>query len=121
MCKRGDVFFADLGRDFSTSIQNGIRPVLIVSNDMANTHSPVVTIVPLTGQVHKKESLPTHVYTPKNCGSGLSRPSVALAEQVSSISKSQLQDYKGHITDRSIMDAVTTALQVQIGAVGVHP
>lgn len=120
MCRRGDVYFADLGSDFSTSIQSGIRPVLIVSNDMANTHSPVITIVPLTGQVHKKEFLPTHVYIPKGCGAGLHRPSVALAEQVSAISKSQLQDFKGHINDRRIMDAVTTALQVQIGAAGIR-
>lgn len=118
MCKRGDVYFADLGNDYSTSVQSGLRPVLIVSNNMANTHSPVVTIVPLTGRVHKKQFLPTHVCIPRNSGSGLKRSSVALAEQVSSIAKSQLQGYKGHISDHKIMDAVTKALQVQIGAVG---
>ena len=115
MCKRGDIFFADLGSDPNGSRQAGIRPVVVVSNDMANTHSPVVTVVPLTARCYKKRAQPTHVFVPEHCG-GLSRPSVALAEQVASVNKSQLLDYKGHIRSASIMQQITKALQVQIGA-----
>lgn len=117
MCKRGDIYYADLGSDFSSSIQNGTRPVLVVSNNLANTHSPVVTIIPLTARVQKKGGLPTHVSIPRWSGSGLPRSSVALAEQVRTIAKDQLQEYKGHISSGQVMAAVTKALQVQIGAI----
>jgi len=89
MCKRGDIYFVNCGCDRSSSLQCGIRPVLVVSNDAANTYSPVVTVVPLTGQIRKKESLPTHVLIPCSKRHGLTKPSVALAEQAG---KSILQD-----------------------------
>ncbi len=115
MCKRGDIYYADLGSDNNTSEQSGVRPVLIVSNDKANTHSPVVTVVPMTGKL-KKRDLPTHVIiTPKVC-SGLNRPSMALAEQVVSIDKSRLQTYRGCVSDGDTMRLVTKALEIQIGA-----
>lgn len=59
--KRGDIIIADLGQH-ETSIQSGIRPCVVMSNDMANKHSPVITVVPLTSKIHKKEYLPTHVF-----------------------------------------------------------
>ena len=115
MCKRGDIFFADLGPESDTSVQTGFRPVIIVSNDMANVHSPVVTVVPLTCQL-KKPSLPTHVIIGTKDCRGLDRTSMALAEQVMSIDKSQLRYRKGRITSRRTMGRVTSALKVQIGA-----
>lgn len=116
MCRRGDIYLADCGnRDGGSSLQRGVRPVLVVSNDMANTHSPVVTIVPLTSRTMKKRSLPTHVPIPCSKGHGLTRPSVALAEQVTAIDKGRLTELWGHISDR-LMEEVTAALQVQIGA-----
>ena len=54
MCKRGDVYFADLGENIGSCKQGGFRPVLVVSNNRANEHSPVITIVPLTARVYKK-------------------------------------------------------------------
>lgn len=117
MCKRGDIYFVNCGCGGSGSVQSGIRPVLIVSNDTANTHSPVITVVPLTGQIRKKESLPTHVLIPCSKNHGLTKPSVALAEQVTSIDKSRLTELRGHIRDHGIMAKVTTALQIQIGAI----
>ena len=72
MCKRGDIYYVDFGEK-SGSKQGGIRPALVVSNNKANKHSPVVTVVPLSARVWKKKYLPTHVQIPK--GSGLSRPS----------------------------------------------
>lgn len=117
MCKRGDIYFVNCGCDTSSSLQCGVRPVLVVSNDVANAHSPVVTVVPLTGQLRKKRSLPTHVLIPCSKRHGLTQPSVALAEQVTPMDKSKLVERRGHIKDHGIMARVTKALQIQIGAV----
>ena len=116
MYKRGDIFYADLGDCLDTSEQRGLRPVLIVSNDMANTYSQVVTAVPLTSKLKKRE-LPTHVYIPAGACRGLAKPSMALAEQVMSIDKSRLLNRRGHVSDRALMNRITKALKVQIGAV----
>ena len=78
MCKRGDIYYVDFGEK-DGSKQGGVRPALVVSNNKANKHSPVVTVVPLSARVWKKKYLPTHVQIPK--GSGLNKPSMALAEQ----------------------------------------
>ena len=115
MCKRGDIYFADLGDDQNTSEQRGVRPVLIVSNDMANTYSRVVTAIPLTSKL-KKQTLPTHVYIYPGACRGLTRPSMALAEQVMSIDKSRLLNWRGHVNDAALMKRITKALKVQIGA-----
>ena len=86
MCSYGDIYTAALGKRTKSSIQTGFRPVLIVSNNRANRFSPVVTIIPITGSRNKKK-LPTHVHL-TDCG--LNRPSIALAEQITSIDKSRL-------------------------------
>lgn len=121
MCRRGDIYLADCGQgDSGSSLQRGMRPVLVVSNDKANTHSPVVTVVPLTGRTWKKRSLPTHVLIPCSDGHGLTKPSVALAEQVTAIDKDRLTELWGHVTDQELMAEVTTALLIQIGVVGCN-
>ena len=117
MSKRGDIYFVNCGSGTGSSLQCGIRPVLVVSNDRANAHSPVVTVVPLTGQTWKKNTLPTHVLIPCSRRHGLTKPSVALAEQVTAIDKDRLTEWRGHIKDHGIMAKVTAALQIQIGAV----
>ena len=120
MCKRGDIYFANCGHgDSGSSLQCGKRPVLVVSNDMANAHSPVVTVVPLTSRTMKKRSLPTHVPIPCSYGHGLTRPSVALAEQVTAIDKDRLTELRGRVTDQRLMSDVTAALQIQIGATDI--
>lgn len=90
-------------------VQHGRRPVLIVSNDAANTHSPVVTVVPLTSQL-KKTHLPTHVLLQ---GCGLSRSSIACCEQVITLDKSCLNSRMGEITDWFNRLAIRHALAVQ--------
>ena len=117
MCIRGDVYFIDFGKNIGSK-QSGIRPGVVVSNDKANAYSPVVTVVPLTGKIHKKRFLPTQVLIPKDSGSGLRRDSLALAEQVATIDKECLKDYCGNVSDLQIMERLTLALQIQIGAVG---
>lgn len=118
MCKRGDIYFVDFGDNIGrSSKQSGIRPAIIISNNLANAHSPVITVVPLTSRIKKKRSLPTHVFLPRQCGTGLYLHSLALCEQVDAIDKIKLLDYKGSVNDPGIMKAITHAVQIQIGAV----
>ena len=116
MCRRGDVYYVDFGMNIDTRKQSGIRPAVIVSNNKANEHSPVITVVPLTSKVHKKRFLPTHVYSPASAGFGLSCGSLALAEQVEAIDKDRLLEKKGYIASDVIMGKITKAIQIQIGA-----
>lgn len=115
MCKRGDIYFVDFGDNFETRKQSGIRPVVVVSNNKANQHSPVITVVPLTSKINKKRFLPTHVYVPFTAGQGLRCNSIVLAEQIDSVDKGRLLEKKGSITDEAVMDEITKAIQIQIG------
>jgi mRNA interferase MazF len=115
MCKRGEIYYVDFGNNIGTFKQSGVRPALVVSNNKANTHSPVVTVVPVTTKT-RKHHLPTHVLIPTTAGVGLDRMSMALAEQVETLDKTRLMDYKGTVTSKKVMGQITTALQVQIGA-----
>ena len=106
--RKGDIYMADLGED-EGSLQAGIRPVIIVSNDAANVHSPVITVIPMT--TRSKKRLPTHVCI-QNCG--LSKPSLALAEQITSINKSQIAQKMGSIHQTIYEEQVATAIRVQL-------
>lgn len=116
MCKRGDIFYVDFGKNTDSYKQNGIRPAVIVSNNRNNKNAPVVTVVPLTARVWKKKYLPTHVQIPAKEGFGLEKPSMALAEQVETLDKVRLGEKIGEIDDTALMSAITIALQIQIGA-----
>ena len=115
MCKRGDIYNIDFGHHGESHKQSGIRPAVIVSNNKANTNAPVVTIVPLTARIWKKNHLPTHVQIPPDIGTGLLKPSMALAEQVETLDKSRLGERVGEIRDAEVMEQLTIALQIQIG------
>ena len=115
MCRRGDVYYVDFGKDTDTRKQSGIRPAVVVSNNMANLYSPVITVVPLTSKINKKRFLPTHVFIPATAGCGLNCGSVALAEQVEAIDKERLIDKKGSIISAEIMGKITRAIQIQVG------
>ena len=115
MCKRGDIYFVDFGEKTATQKPSGIRPAIVVSNNRANEHSPVITVVPLTSKIHKKRFLPTHVYIPVAPGRGLKYESLALAEQVEAVDKERLLDKKGSIADEAIMAEITRAIQIQVG------
>lgn len=117
MCRRGDIYNVDFGKNTESRKQYGIRPALVVSNNQANQYSPVITVIPLTSRIYNKRFLPTHVLIPKSCGSGLERDSLALAEQVEALDKTCLLEKRGTIEDKMIMAKVTRALQIQIGAV----
>ncbi|MGA5696777.1 type II toxin-antitoxin system PemK/MazF family toxin (plasmid) [Bacillus cereus] len=113
MLKRGDIFFANLSPVVGSE-QGGVRPVLVVSNDIANRFSPVITIAPITAEIQKAK-LPTHVEIDSKRW-GLKRDSVILAEQTKSIDKSRLTDKITYLDD-DMMDKVDAALSVQLGLI----
>ena len=117
---RGDVFFAELGYHEGTSIQNGCRPVLVVSNNRGNYHSNTISIIPLTG-CFKRPDLPCHILLyPEEIKNRHRRFSVAtvLTEQVTTISKSDLRGYVGRIEDSTVLGKIEYALSMHLGLCG---
>jgi mRNA interferase MazF len=109
--KRGEVFYADLSPVVGSE-QGGIRPVLIVQNDIGNRHSPTVIAAAITSK-HDKTNLPTHIAL-KSGQCGLTRDSVILLEQVRTLDKRRLRECTGRI-EPELQRQVDTALQVSFG------
>ena len=109
--KRGDVYFANLDPVVGSE-QGGMRPVIIIQNDLGNRFSPTVIILPLTGKMNKAP-LPTHVPLLPPQG-GVRRPSIILCEQVRTLEKSRLTHYLGRLT-REKMALVEKALAAAVG------
>jgi len=112
---RGDIIIVDFGQHEGTSLQSGIRPAVVVSNNKANYHSPIITVVPLSSKVNKKASLPTHIEVNVCDCIGLERQSIALAEQVIAIDKNSIFSRSGFIKNLGVMSSITNALQIQVG------
>ncbi len=110
MCRRGDIFWAELEGEAGSSMQAGARPVLVVSNNNANQYSSVITVIPITSKMGKTK-LPTHVLI-KECG--LSKPSIALAEQITSINKDRLDRKIGSIQHTVYVGLVKKAIGIQL-------
>lgn len=112
--QRRDVWYANLNGG-QGSEQNGVRPVLIVSNEMNNIHSSTVTIVPITSRT--KKPLVTHVQVAKTYANGLSKDGFILCEHIRTISKDRLQNRIGKI-NKVLMSKVESAIMAQIGIGG---
>ena len=110
--KRGDMFYADLSPVVGSE-QGGIRPVLIIQNDIGNKHSPTVITAAITSQTGKTK-LPTHIEI-GSVNNGLKSDSVVLTEQIRTIDKSRLKEKIGHIDDEKIITKVNNALGVSFG------
>ncbi len=109
--KRGDIYYADLSPVVGSE-QGGVRPVLIVQNDVGNRYSPTVIAAAITSQ-REKTKLPTHIeLDSKNCG--LSKDSVVLLEQIRTIDKRRLREKMGTI-DADSMSQVNKALSISFG------
>ena len=106
--KRGDIYKADLSPVVGSE-QGGIRPVVIVQNDMGNRNSPTIIVVPITTRLNKK-NLPTHT---KINNSSLLKESIALMEQIRTIDKSRLIEFIG-VLNESEMNRITEALRISI-------
>lgn len=109
--KRGDIYYADLSPVIGSE-QGGLRPVLIVQNDIGNKYSPTVIAAAITSQ-HDKSNLPTHINL-SAVGSGLAKDSIVLLEQVRTIDKQRLKEKMGSI-DTAAMSRVDKALSVSFG------
>ena len=109
--RRGDIFYADLSPVVGSE-QGGIRPVLIIQNDIGNKYSPTVICAAITSQINKAK-LPTHIALSSACYA-LAKDSVVLLEQVRTIDKKRLREKLCHL-DEEIMGRVNTALLVSLG------
>ena len=110
--KRGDMFYADLSPVVGSE-QGGIRPVLIIQNDLGNKYSPTVIAAAITSQTNKTK-LPTHIEIDGEA-QGLKNNSVILTEQIRTIDKSRLKEKIGHINDNNIINKINNALGVSFG------
>ena len=109
--KRGDIYYADLSPVVGSE-QGGLRPVLIVQNDVGNKYSPTVIAAAITSQMTKTK-LPTHIDIYAE-SFGLSKDSVILLEQIRTIDKRRLREKMGHI-DQTLMQKVNDAITVSFG------
>jgi mRNA interferase MazF len=112
--KRGDIYYADLSPVIGSE-QGGVRPVLIVQNDVGNKFSPTVIAAAITSQ-RDKTNLPTHIKVDAD-GCGLSKDSIVLLEQVRTIDKQRLKEKMGSL-DLEAMNKIDKALSVSFGLGG---
>ena len=108
---RGEVFYADLSPVVGSE-QGGVRPVLIVQNEIGNRHSPTVIAAAITSRLDKHR-LPTHINI-RAADTGLAKDSVVLLEQIRTLDKRRLKDRMGELDEPS-MTRVDHALQVSFG------
>ena len=105
--KRGQIYLADLN-PVKGSEQGGVRPVVVVQNDIGNKYSTTIIVAPITGQ--KKVDMPTHT---KLYSTGLTKESTALMEQIRTIDKCRIIKYVGETTEEE-MNEITEALRVSV-------
>lgn len=111
MVKRGDIFYADLSPVVGSE-QGGIRPVLVVQNDIGNKYSPTVIVAAITSKINKAK-MPTHIEI-EGEKHGLAKDSVILAEQIRTIDKRRLKEKIGRLDD-ALTDLIDYALKVSFG------
>ncbi|MDI3508709.1 MAG: mRNA interferase MazF [Clostridiales bacterium] len=111
--KRGDLFYADLSPVIGSE-QGGVRPVLVVQNDIGNKYSPTVIVAAITSQINKAK-LPTHVEINAS-DYGLPKDSVILLEQIRTIDKKRLREKIGYLSAET-MKKVDEALQISFGLI----
>lgn len=109
--KRGDIFYADLSPVVGSE-QGGVRPVVVVQNDVGNKYSPTVIVAAITSQINKA-NLPTHVSI-KADKYGLPKNSVILTEQIRTIDKKRLREKVGSFDDH-VMYRLDDAIKVSVG------
>ena len=112
--KRGDIYYADLSPVVGSE-QGGLRPVLIIQNDIGNRYSPTVIAAAITSRMSKTK-LPTHIDVPGE-DAGLAKDSIILLEQIRTIDKRRLKEKMGHLDDAT-MSSVNNAIEVSFGLSG---
>lgn len=105
----GEIIYANL--PYSGSVQGGIRPVLVVQNDVGNRHAPTVEVIPLSSRINKGHHMPTHVFVPRGTA-GLRRDSIIIAENTQTIPKELLLSPIGFV-EYDVLRAVGAARSIQ--------
>lgn len=113
---RCGIYWIEFKGDGIGCVQSGIRPALVISNEMNNEHSHVITCIPLTSK-KKAMHLPVHVMIRKDACRNANhfRNSVALVEQITSVDISQVRDLITDVTDKKTMTQIVSAILVQVG------
>ena len=111
--RRGDIFYGDLSPVIGSE-QGGVRPVLIIQNDIGNKYSPTVIVAAITSQINKAK-LPTNVEL-EALKYGITKDSVILLEQIRTIDKRRLKEKIGHLSEE-LMKQVDIALQISFGLI----
>jgi mRNA interferase MazF len=106
--RRGEIYYADLSPVIGSE-QGGLRPVLVIQNDIGNKYSPTIIVAPITSRLSKKP-LPTHLPL---SACGLPNDSIALCEQIRTIDKSRLQEKLGEIGEKD-REALSKALRISL-------
>ena len=109
--KRGDIYYADLSPVVGSE-QGGVRPVLIIQNDVGNKYSPTVIAAAITSKINKAK-MPTHIELSAK-DYGLNKDSVILTEQIRTLDKKRLREKIGRL-DMALMQRVDDALQISFG------
>ena len=118
MPHRGEIWFADLGIDSGTSVQSGCRPVFVVSNDIGNRHAMTIAVLPMTTRLKRCE-MPTHVILRQEDLATIVptqslKPSMVLAEQITTISKDALRTFLGAVGEGEKMNEIDNAVKTQL-------
>lgn len=108
-----DIYYADLKRNTYNSEQGGIRPVIVIQNDIGNQHSPTIIVLPITSEI-KKAGQPTHCILHKTEKNGLKVNSMVMAEQIRVIDKSRLKDKIGYLDNSKEQNDVINAYMANI-------
>lgn len=111
--KRGDILYADLSPVIGSE-QGGVRPVLVIQNNVGNKYSPTIIVAAITSQINKAK-LPTHIEI-KASEYGLTKDSVVLMEQIRTIDKKRLREKIGHFDD-DMMTRVNDCVKISLGLV----
>ncbi len=113
MIKRGDIYYADLSPVVGSE-QGGLRPILIVQNDIGNRYSPTIIAAAITSKLTKAK-LPTHIELPKD-EYGLEKDSVVLLEQIRTLDKSRLKEKLSSLSEMK-MQEVNRAMLISLGVI----
>lgn len=111
--RRGDVYYADLSPVYGSE-QGGVRPVLVIQNDIGNEKSNTIIVAAISSKI-KKTNLPTHVYL--HGDKFLPKDSAVLLEQIRTIDKDRLNSYKTHLSDdimRKVDNAILSSLGIKL-------
>ncbi len=109
---RGDIYFCDFVEQ-GGSVQSGLRPALIIQNNMGNKYSSTLIVSPITSIVKKKDQ-PTHVYLDKDFG--LNEESMVMLEQINTVDKQvHIKEYVGSVNDQKVIAEIDKALRISLG------